>query len=311
MKKILILLLLAWVACLQADVYLDDTYYMQCSGCSNDGDFINKARLHFENNYPYSEDIPISGIHKNYVLVNSVINRVKTVRVSWQSRVINGPRGRQRGTETVMSAVVRPNSLYTEEAYSMFLNNNQKFEDMYVFDPYLGFTESITGTWNKLYLGKTNVDWSGNGSFYEQASTLIEARLGLSYINPFHFVNTPLAVELESNDDYFVVMIADTNLDESRTWQVFYIKDDNAYLDESGNQLNLLNLVNANHLCLATGYGETCRAVDSDNQAYGGIFARAVAEVIYSDGCKINCPPPTGGCPAGSTTCQAGNGSEP
>ena len=70
MKRFVVLLTFAWMACVQADVYLKSNYYLNCHGCSVEADFINQARLHFENLHPYSDDIPIRGIGEKYIVAN-------------------------------------------------------------------------------------------------------------------------------------------------------------------------------------------------------------------------------------------------
>lgn len=311
MKKLIIFFTFIWISTTQADVYLNGNYYLHCNGCNIETDFISQARLHFENLHPYSDDIPISGISEKYIVVNLNSLQLKTVLVSWQTRVVSGPFGRTRGTEIQLAAYIRNNDTETEMYVNEYEANKVEFDSSFEFQSYQGETQSIAGHWNKLYLGEGPLPWSSSTSFANEVSAWINNRLDSEYYNPLHFVRSPLAVEVETPDGYFVVLIASSNLDSARQWKVFYVKSGPNYLDKFGNQIALSSSINTSFLCLATGYGETCRSISSSNEPIGGIFIRPIIGLTYSDGCKINCPPPTGGCPAGSTTCQAGNGSEP
>ncbi|NVJ51007.1 MAG: hypothetical protein HWE13_13750 [Gammaproteobacteria bacterium] len=299
---ILAVILLAAVA-VKADAYLKGTYYLNCANCYTSTDFITKARQHFEQNLPYDPNAAHL-LPTRYVLVDLERGKMQTVAARWRSE--SGPFGApSRVTADVRLTLNSPQDENDLDAYFTGANwLTLTFE----YDYYLGSSRSITGYWNKVYLENIYPRWAYDSAYALTISQVLNDELRSMNLNPFHFIEGPLAVEVLTSDGYFINLIQQPITKGEAKWNFFHAQSRFSYFDKSGNLLTLINYNPAQSFCFTTKFEEICRSIDSQNRPYGDIFVRY--QFNANDSCERDgCGPPTNGCPVGDRGCKPKTGS--
>ncbi|WMS87943.1 hypothetical protein [Pleionea litopenaei] len=293
-----------------SEVYSSGEYFLNCNNCKSNYDFQNTARIHFEQNFPFDENAITSNQSARYIVADITAKAFKTVNVAWQRRANSRFGTRTAGSTVELVVTMQPNSVIAQNYFNSFINNINWFNSSFDFSEYAGSGESIAGYWNRLYLNYLAPNWIGTARFDQVVENQVNAELDSISLNGFHFVENPVAVEVKSEDNYFVNLIREPMRSQQRRWNVFFVQKNGNYYDENGNQLQKLNYLPSNAFCLASGFEEVCRSMTAFNTGYGGIFVRS--QLYLASSCKEDpdgCAPPPANCSVGSTGCQPKPGS--
>ncbi|MCO7224752.1 hypothetical protein [Pleionea sp. CnH1-48] len=305
--RILIFILLFLSFSVNASVYYQGKFYLDCQSCTTTEQFKARAESHFETVFPQTQHLITP--EKTYI-VSSIKEDVVTAKTILVQRKIAMLPGRFREGASQLQVTVRTvaNSAETSQLISEYLQNYNAFSAYEFTDIDSSWLireadDSIAGIWNKLFLEEmTTVGlepekypaWQGSVNYNVLVENLVNAELAKITFNPFHFVNTPMALQVKTTDGYFVDLIQNSPIKETQSWSIFAVNKEAKFYDESGNLLNQELTVPDNALCLATGWSEVCRSVVG-NQPYGHILFRSTSDPH---------PSRVGGCPSGAKNCK-------
>ncbi|MCO7224753.1 hypothetical protein [Pleionea sp. CnH1-48] len=284
---IFILLFLSFSA--SASVYYQGKFYLDCQSCTTTEHFKARAKNHFETVFPQNQYLITP--EKTYI-VSSIQERqvtAKTIRI--QRKIAMLPGLREGASQLQITVKVAANDSWTNFLVDEYISNHYDFS--------LIDFGTIARVWNKIYLHDKNIMWEGTPNFGGAIEPFINSELSSLGFNPFHFVNTPLAVEAVTTDGYYVTLFQKSPVKESPSWEVFSVQKGNLYLDSSGNQLGGLSSEPPNATCFTSLWKEICRS-RSENTVYGGILVRENTNKIADDGggAKVS------GCPTGAKNCK-------
>ncbi|WP_144393144.1 hypothetical protein [Pleionea sediminis] len=281
MKTIALLLISIVCIAAKADIYYKNTFYLQCSYCSTDSQFLYRARSHYLNYYPDSRTAPDI---KRYVLANLRTRVVRSVAVT---------RNNENHVNSSVEASFINNSAQTLRYFRDYRSSVLSLSRMGHFINVEGTGIQthlpISNNENLVFLSSSRFDWSGNSQFLTNARSFIESRMVNINLNPFLFLKEPLFVRFFTRDRAVVYMYADDATSNSRQWRVFSVFQ-NRWLDQFGNLLSQRASLEGQLLCFLEITGskfvqhqtaqEVCRGGSQTSAAVGGIYRHVGSNIV-------------------------------